>query len=208
MNARHWRHRDRYATRSASSIDRAYWAAVQRRRMAEIGPTAHRARLLAILRLQRPDVPAGDGFRLLHPETGDRYGDRRRHLVTTCRSVADFPAGVLVDGPSWRRAAAGGGVAFLREAHRDDDGGHHLVVAEGGASMDRTRSAYGHAFVLLAYARATAAGGRRRRGRSPTNRGSPRGAFSRRHRSSPKRPGPGVERTGAVSRPEREHARP
>ena len=49
-------------------------------------------------------------------------------------------------------------MTFLREAHRGDDGGYRLVVTADGDPVDRTRSAYGHAFVLLASARAAAAG--------------------------------------------------
>ncbi|GAB7009260.1 AGE family epimerase/isomerase [Halorubrum trueperi] len=118
----------------------------------------HRARLLSTLRVQYPDVLAERGYRLLHPETGDRYTGVQRHLVATCRSVANFAAGALADGPDWCGSAAEHGLAFLREAHRGDDGGYHLVVEEDGTPVDRTRSAYGHAFVLLAYARTADAG--------------------------------------------------
>ena len=119
---------------------------------------ANRGRLLATLRLQYPDGLAERGFRLLHPETGEPYSGSRRHLVATCRSIANFSAGALVDGPDWCADAAEHGLAFLRGAHRGDDGGYHLVVDADGKPVDRTRSAYGHAFVLLAYARAAAAG--------------------------------------------------
>jgi mannose/cellobiose epimerase-like protein (N-acyl-D-glucosamine 2-epimerase family) len=120
---------------------------------------ARRAGLLATLRLQYPDALADGGFRLLHPETGEPYTDHRRHLVATCRSVANFAVGVLADGPDWCVDAAEHGLRYLRAAHRVNDGdGYCLVVDEGGEPLDRTRSAYGHAFVLLAYARATAAG--------------------------------------------------
>ncbi|MFW5917579.1 MAG: AGE family epimerase/isomerase [Halorubrum sp.] len=119
---------------------------------------SHRARLLSTLRVQYPDVIARRGYRLLHPETGDHYTDDRRHLVATCRSVANFAVGALADGPDWCLEAAEHGLRFLREVHRGGDGGYHLVVDGNETPVDRTRSAYGHAFVLLAYARATAAG--------------------------------------------------
>lgn len=122
------------------------------------GTTAMRGRLLATLRLQYPDTCADRGVRLLHPVTGDYYTDDRRHLVATCRSVANFATGALVDGPEWCRVAVGHGLEFLRSAHRDNDGSYCLVVDADGKPIDRTRSAYGHAFVLLAHARATAVG--------------------------------------------------
>jgi len=127
-------------------------------RDAERRARTSRARLLATLRVQYPDALAERGYRLLHPETGDRYTDDRRHLVATCRSIANFAAGALADGPDWCLEAAEHGLSFLGEAHGSGDGGYRLVVEADGAPVDRTRSAYGHAFVLLAYARATAAG--------------------------------------------------
>ncbi|QZP36935.1 AGE family epimerase/isomerase [Halobaculum magnesiiphilum] len=119
---------------------------------------ANRGRLLATLRVQYPDALAERGFRLLHPVSGDPYTDHRRHLVATCRSIANFAIGAVADGPDWCLDAAEHGLAFLRQAHRTDDGdGYHLVVGKDGEPLNRTRSAYGHAFVLLAFARATAA---------------------------------------------------
>jgi len=120
--------------------------------------TAHRARLLATLRVQYPDVLAERGFRLLHPTSGEPYTDHRRHLVATCRSVANFAVGAIVGGPDWCLDVAKHGLAFLEKEHRDNGGGYHLLVDADGTPLDRTRSAYGHAFVLLAYARATEAG--------------------------------------------------
>jgi mannose/cellobiose epimerase-like protein (N-acyl-D-glucosamine 2-epimerase family) len=118
----------------------------------------HRARLLATLRVQYPDALADRGYRLLHPETGDPYTGDRRHLVATCRSVANFALGALADGPEWCLPAADHGLTFLEAAHRSDGGGYDLVVAADGDPVDRTKSAYGHAFALLAYARAADAG--------------------------------------------------
>jgi mannose/cellobiose epimerase-like protein (N-acyl-D-glucosamine 2-epimerase family) len=121
-------------------------------------PRGNRGRLLATLRLQYPDSLAESGFRLLHPASGDPDTDHRRHLVATCRATANFAVGVLADGPGWCREAAAHGLEFLRDGHRASGGGYHLVVDEGGEPVDRTRSAYGHAFALLAFARANEAG--------------------------------------------------
>lgn len=126
-------------------------------------PAPFRGRLLATLRLQHPDAVTESGYRLLHPVTGDPTSDSRRHLVSTCRSIANFATGALTDGPPWCLDAATRGLRWLESAHRttDADGdldGYHLIVDTDGEPVDRTRSAYAHAFVLLAYARATAAG--------------------------------------------------
>lgn len=146
-------------------------------------PAALRARALATLRIQFPDALAGEGgdtppgapsaddgrgYRLLHPVSGDPYGSDR-HLVATCRGVANFATGALLDGPTWCRDAAAHGVRFLQGAHRadatisganpeDPGAGYRLVVTADGDPVDRTRSAYAHAFVLLALSRAADAG--------------------------------------------------
>jgi len=63
----------------------------------------------------------------------------------------------MVDGPDWCLAGVEHGLLFLEERHSGDEG-YHLIVDTDGTALDNTRSAYGHAFVLLAYARATEAG--------------------------------------------------
>lgn len=126
-------------------------------------PATDRARLLATLRIQYPDALAPVGYRLLDPETGESYSGGRRHLVATTRGVAINALGVLVDGPSWCREAATHGLDCLRESHHDPDSdGYDLVIETDGRksvrTVDSTRSAYAHAFVLLAFARAAEAG--------------------------------------------------
>jgi len=119
---------------------------------------SHRARLLSVLRVQYPDALADRGYRLIHPTTGDPYAGDRRHLIATCRSVANFAGRRARRRPrlvSRRRRARPaippGGAPRRRR-------GYHLVVDAEGEPVDRTRSAYGHAFVLLAYARSVDAG--------------------------------------------------
>jgi mannose/cellobiose epimerase-like protein (N-acyl-D-glucosamine 2-epimerase family) len=115
--------------------------------------------VLAALRLQYPDVCTDRGFVLLHPETGDAYTGDRRHLVATCRAVSNFALGSLVDGPDWCLDATAHGLEFLDSAHSINRGdGYALLVDADGEPVDRLRSAYAHAFVVLAYARATEAG--------------------------------------------------
>ncbi|GAB6879374.1 AGE family epimerase/isomerase [Halorubrum gandharaense] len=138
-------------------------------------PAVGRARLLATVRVQYPDTldrrgsggdhgdhgdhesPTCGGFELLHPTTGEPYSGDRRHLVATCRATANFALGAVAGGPDWCREAASHGLDFLADGHRGAEG-FHLVVDADGDTVDRTRSAYAHAFVLLAYARATEAG--------------------------------------------------
>lgn len=121
-------------------------------------PNDARARLLATLRLQYPDIRSERGFHLLDPRTGDPFDDDRRHLVATCRSTMLFSLGSLVNGSTWCSEAAAHGLRFLEDAHRSDEsGGYRLLVNAAGEPLDRTRSAYAHAFVLAAYARATEA---------------------------------------------------
>ncbi|UPM44951.1 AGE family epimerase/isomerase [Halocatena salina] len=111
-----------------------------------------------MLRVQYPDVLAKRGFQLIHPMTGEQYSNDRRHLIAACRAVSNFALGTAIDGPDWCRDAVKHGIHFLREAHRSPDGGYHLLVDSDGKPIDRTRSAYGHAFVLLAYSRAATIG--------------------------------------------------
>ncbi|MFC4359068.1 AGE family epimerase/isomerase [Halobium salinum] len=96
--------------------------------------------------------------------TGAVYDSGPRHLVATCRFAANFSLaarlGIETDegGPGEWREAAAHGLEFLESAHRDPErGGYHWLL-DGTEPVDERRSPYGHAFVLLAYARATEAG--------------------------------------------------
>jgi len=123
------------------------------------GTDADRAQLLATLRIQYPDALADAGYSLLDPVSGEPFGTNERHLVATCRAVANFSMGTIANGPGWCLPAAEHGLEFLETGHRAADGdGYYLVVDGDGKPMDETRSAYAHAFVLLAYARAVQAG--------------------------------------------------
>ncbi|NGM70507.1 N-acylglucosamine 2-epimerase [Natronolimnobius sp. AArcel1] len=118
----------------------------------------HRAHLLATLRLQYPDIRSDRGVHLLDPATGDPFADDQHHLVATCRVTMGFALGALVDGPQWCSETAAHALEALETAHRGNEtDGYQLLVDGNGDPIDRTRSAYAHAFVLGAYARATAA---------------------------------------------------
>ncbi|USZ70258.1 AGE family epimerase/isomerase [Natronosalvus halobius] len=86
------------------------------------------------------------------------YDARTRHLVATARGVHNFSLGVLEDGPDWCRYAAEHGLRFLSTVHWDDERQGYDWVLDGRELTDRTRYCYGHAFVLLAGARAHQAG--------------------------------------------------
>jgi mannose/cellobiose epimerase-like protein (N-acyl-D-glucosamine 2-epimerase family) len=89
---------------------------------------------------------------------GHVYDPRTRHLVASARFVHNFAVGVLVDGPDWCRSVAEHGLRFLETAHWDADRRGYDWLLEGRETVDATRYCYGHAFVLLAAARALQAG--------------------------------------------------
>ncbi|MFW6437164.1 MAG: AGE family epimerase/isomerase [Halococcoides sp.] len=117
-----------------------------------------RDRLRAVLECYHPDRTAcpHDGLQAaVHPETGERYDDRH-HLVASARFLANTSLGVQIDGPDWCAGAAERAAEFLDATHRDPTtGGYDWLV---GDTIDDRRVCYGHAFVLLGYARAVEAG--------------------------------------------------
>ena len=104
------------------------------------------------------DEERGGHVAQIDEATGEVYDPDPRHLVATCRFVADFSLGAALDGPDWCGWEAARGFAFLRNRHRDRDRGGYAWLLDGTDVADATRSAYGHAFVLLAHARAGEAG--------------------------------------------------
>jgi mannose/cellobiose epimerase-like protein (N-acyl-D-glucosamine 2-epimerase family) len=94
----------------------------------------------------------------LDEETGAVYDPDAKHLVATSRFTVNFALGHTHGGPGWCRDLAERGVAFLAEHHRDTDAGGYDWLLDGTEPVDRRRVCYGHAFVLLAYARAAEAG--------------------------------------------------
>ena len=63
-----------------------------------------------------------------------------------------FSHAYLLSGDPAFREAARHGLAFLMRAARAPDGGWFRAVSVDGATLDNTRDAYDHAFVLFALA--------------------------------------------------------
>lgn len=89
-------------------------------------------------------------------DDGSVFDRDTKHLVGTCRFIFNFATcAMLFDEPLWREAAEHG-LQFLRDAHRQPDGGFAWVMHRDQV-RDARRTAYGHAFVLLAAASCTKA---------------------------------------------------
>jgi mannose/cellobiose epimerase-like protein (N-acyl-D-glucosamine 2-epimerase family) len=118
-------------------------------------------RLLSVLEFYYPECmdDRGGYVAQLDEETGAVYDEDSKHLVATCRYVVNFCVAAEVDdaGDRWVDPAAHG-VEFLRAGHYDPETGGYDWLLSGADPVDRTRVCYGHAFVLLAYARALQAG--------------------------------------------------
>ncbi|RZH69477.1 AGE family epimerase/isomerase [Natrinema altunense] len=104
------------------------------------------------------DTAVGGYVAQLDERDGHVYDARTKHLVATARGVHNFSLGVLADGPHWCDYAAEHGLRFLSTAHWDDERAGYDWLLDGRTPTDRTRYCYGHAFVLLAAARALQAG--------------------------------------------------
>jgi mannose/cellobiose epimerase-like protein (N-acyl-D-glucosamine 2-epimerase family) len=105
--------------------------------------------------------PAGGFFHYFNDD-GRVYDARHRHLVSSTRFVYDYAmaAREFRDSPlaGDYLATAGHGLRYLRDAHRDPASGAYAWTLRDGVPEDRTRHAYGMAFVLLAYSSARKAG--------------------------------------------------
>ncbi|WP_136689390.1 AGE family epimerase/isomerase [Halorhabdus amylolytica] len=119
-----------------------------------------RDRLASVLEFYYPrgvDDRHGGYLANLDERTGEVYDPHTKHLVASCRYVVNFCVGDRLDGPNWCRTAAARGVDFLQAGHRDPETGGYDWLLDGTKPVDRKRVCYGHAFVLLAYARAVEA---------------------------------------------------
>jgi len=116
---------------------------------------SHIESVLAFYRRHAPD--AEGGFFHTFTDNGTIYDPGQRHLVSSCRFVVNFAVSFSRGGPSSDRDLARHGLDFLQTAHRRDDKSYAWELRDGEI-VDRRGMAYGHAFVLLAAARALQAG--------------------------------------------------
>ena len=107
--------------------------------------------------LDRIHDPAGGFFEELDALGSAAPKQRRNTLVQARLTYVFSHAYFLSHDPAYREAARHG-LAFLMRAARAPDGGWFRTVSVDGATLDNTRDAYDHAFVLFAlgwYFRAT-----------------------------------------------------
>ncbi|WP_303650183.1 AGE family epimerase/isomerase [Halalkalicoccus sp. NIPERK01] len=104
------------------------------------------------------DVRTGGYAAQIDERDGSVYDPRSKHLVATARAINNFSLGVLADGPEWCRPSAEHGLRFLSTVHWDGEQEGYDWLLDGRDPVDRTRYCYGHAFALLAGARAHQAG--------------------------------------------------
>lgn len=120
-----------------------------------------RERILDVLTFYYPtclDVHYGGYVAGIDERDGHVYDATSKHLVATARAVHNFSVGVLLDGPVWCRTAAEWGLRFLSTTQWDEGEGGYDWLLEGRETVDDRRFCYGHAFALLAAARAHQAG--------------------------------------------------
>src|SRR2546423_1470670 len=101
--------------------------------------------------LARVHDPAGGFFENLDALGAPIANQRRSTLVQARLTYVFSHAYILSHDPAYREAPRHG-LAFLMRASRAPDGGWFRAVSVEGATLDNTRDAYDHAFVLFALA--------------------------------------------------------
>jgi mannose/cellobiose epimerase-like protein (N-acyl-D-glucosamine 2-epimerase family) len=101
--------------------------------------------------LTRIHDPAGGFFETID-SLGAPVANQRRTTLVQARLTYVFSHAYLISGDPTYREAARHGLAFLMRAARAPDGGWFRAVSIDGATLDNTRDAYDHAFVLFALA--------------------------------------------------------
>lgn len=120
-----------------------------------------REQILNVLNFYYPtclDTRFGGYVCQLDERDGHVYDNRTKHLVATARATHNFSVGVALDGPEWCRAATARGIQSLQTGHWDAEHRGFDWLLDGRETANDTRFSYGHAFVLLAAARAVAVG--------------------------------------------------
>ena len=101
--------------------------------------------------LERVRDPAG-GFLEELDSLGSPIARARRTTLVQARLTYVFSHAYLLSGDPAFGEAARHGIAFLMGAARAPDGGWFRAVSAEGGTLDNTRDAYDHAFVLFALA--------------------------------------------------------
>ncbi len=101
--------------------------------------------------LARIHDPAGGFFENIDA-LGAPVANQRRATLVQARLAYVFSHACLLNGDPAFREAAAHAIAFLVRAARAPDGGWFRAASVEGATLDNTRDAYDHAFVLFALA--------------------------------------------------------
>ncbi|MEO5559021.1 MAG: AGE family epimerase/isomerase [Dokdonella sp.] len=101
--------------------------------------------------------PAG-GFFHYFKDDGTIYDRHHRHLVSSTRFVFNYAMAAREFGRDDYLDVARHGLDYLRNVHRDSASGAYAWTILDARPDDKTRHAYGMAFVLLAYSTALKAG--------------------------------------------------
>jgi len=98
------------------------------------------------------------GYYNFYRDDGTITDRKTQHIVSTTRFIFNFATAADLFGNEAYREAAAHGVRYLDAVHRDPEFGGYFWEMKGREPSDPTKMAYGHAFVLLAYASAAKAG--------------------------------------------------
>ncbi|MBT6546062.1 MAG: AGE family epimerase/isomerase [Rhodobacteraceae bacterium] len=102
-------------------------------------------------------IDKAGGFFHTFTDDGTIFDPGNRHLVSSCRFIVNFARSYSLGGPATDLDLARHGLKFLEQSHRRPDGSYAWELRDGKIS-DHRGMAYGHAFVVLAAARALSAG--------------------------------------------------
>lgn len=118
---------------------------------------------LGLLSFFRGSLDAAGGFTELDDDgrplpTGcPPASSPRQNLLTVTRAVHSYAIAEMLGIPGCRRVVDAG-LATVWEQHRDTTAGGYVEATGSAGAIDTTKTAYGHAHVLLAAAGAVAAG--------------------------------------------------